>query len=83
MMENKLVVSMSPHICGSEGTKGIMLDVIIALMPAALAGIHFFGYRAALVMLTAIISCFVFIFNIFLHILQKNSTSDFCHFLWG
>lgn len=34
-----------------------MLDVIIALMPALIAGCFFFGYRAALVVLTAVVSC--------------------------
>lgn len=53
-MENKFVVSMSPHIHEKEGISGIMLDVIIALIPAAVAGIYYFGYRAAMVMLTTI-----------------------------
>lgn len=34
-----------------------MLDVIIALLPASLAGIYFFGFRALAVMLTAVASC--------------------------
>lgn len=53
-MENKFVVSMSPHIHEKEGITGIMLDVIIALVPATIAGVYYFGYRAAMVILTAI-----------------------------
>lgn len=82
-MENKLVVSMSPHVCGNEDTKGIMLDVIIALMPAALAGIHFFGFRAALVMLTAIVSCFVFEFLYTKLVRKKSAVGDLSAIVTG
>ncbi len=36
-------VSHSPHIKGKETTSGIMLDVIIALLPAAVMGVIYFG----------------------------------------
>ena len=35
---NKLKVSVSPHIHSRVTTQKIMLDVIIALVPAAVAG---------------------------------------------
>ena len=38
-MENKLHISVSPHIHRKRSTTGIMLDVIIALLPATIAGI--------------------------------------------
>ncbi len=53
-MENKYVVSMSPHIHEKEGISGIMLDVIIALVPALIAGIYYFGYRALAVIVTTV-----------------------------
>ena len=53
----KLVVSASPHFRAADTTTKIMLDVIIALIPACLAGIYFFGLRALVVILTAIASC--------------------------
>lgn len=56
MNESMLTISSSPHIRSNETVKGIMRDVIIALIPAALAGIYFFKFRAALVMITAIAS---------------------------
>lgn len=56
MNESMLTISSSPHIRSNETVKGIMRDVIIALMPAVLAGIYFFKFRAALVMITAIAS---------------------------
>ena len=56
-MEHKLVVSSSPHIHAKESVSDIMLDVIIALLPASFMGIYYFGIRAALVILTAIAAC--------------------------
>ncbi len=51
---DRLVVSSSPHIRTRDTISSIMLDVIISLMPATLAGIYFFGYRALAVILTSV-----------------------------
>lgn len=56
-MEHKFIVSSSPHVKSNESVSSVMLDVIIALIPACLAGIYFFGVRALVVILTAIASC--------------------------
>ncbi len=56
-MENKLTLASSPHIHSGRSTSRIMLDVIIALTPAAIAGIVIFGLRALLVLAATIISC--------------------------
>lgn len=56
-MEQKLIVSSSPHIKLREDTQSIMLDVIIALIPASVAGIYYFGIRALAVMLTSVAAC--------------------------
>lgn len=45
-MDNKLIVSSSPHVRSSEDTSYIMKQVIIALLPAALAGVYFFRLSA-------------------------------------
>ncbi len=45
-MENKMYVSSSPHLRSSSTTTKIMLDVIIALIPASIASVVFFGWRA-------------------------------------
>lgn len=55
----KLIVSSSPHIHTNETVAGIMRDVIIALLPASIAGILFFGFRSAVVILTAVAACMV------------------------
>jgi len=51
---NTLTVTSSPHIKGKATTSSIMLDVILALIPASLAGIYYFGFRALIVILTSI-----------------------------
>lgn len=48
-MENKLHISVSPHIRAKRTTQSIMLDLIIALLPAAIAGVVIFGLRALVV----------------------------------
>ncbi len=50
----KLNLSSSPHIRSKKTVSGIMLDVIVALTPAAAASVIIFGYRAALVMAVCI-----------------------------
>lgn len=45
-MENKLIVSSSPHVRSNEDTSYIMKQVIIALVPAALAGLFYFRLNA-------------------------------------
>ena len=47
---NRLTVSSSPHIRSAARTDRIMLDVLIALLPSAIAGIVIFGIRALLVL---------------------------------
>lgn len=56
-MEEKLIVSSSPHIRSGATTRKIMLDVITALVPAAIAAILLFGPRALLIIAVAIASC--------------------------
>ena len=50
----KFVVTSSPHIRGKRNTQQIMLDVVIALLPALLAGTIIFGMRALLVTLVCV-----------------------------
>lgn len=57
-MSNKLAVS--PHIHGSKSTSGIMLDVLIALLPASIAGVYIFGLRALAVIGVCVASCVIF-----------------------
>ena len=49
-MESKLIVSSSPHIKTPESVQSVMIDVLVALFPAALAGVIFFGWPALITM---------------------------------
>lgn len=53
---SQLIVSTAPHVKTPRTTKHIMLDVLIALAPAAIAGIVFFGWQALVVELLAVVS---------------------------
>ena len=46
---NNMIVSVNPHIYAKDTTQTIMRDVLIALFPAVIASIVFFGVRALLV----------------------------------
>ncbi len=56
----KFTVSSTPHIRNNNSVSDVMLDVIIALMPAAFAGVWHFGRRAFLVMLLSVVCCVAF-----------------------
>lgn len=52
-----LALSCSPHLHSGASTRCIMLDVLIALLPAAIMSVWLFGWRAAAVELVCIASC--------------------------
>ncbi len=54
---SKLISSVSPHIGGKRTTQKIMLDVIIALVPALIASVVIFGYRSLIVVAVCVVSC--------------------------
>ena len=68
-MDNSIVISTPPHLKSRRTTKGIMLDVVIALLPAAIAGIVFFGWQALVIELVSVASAvaaefvYYFIYN--------------------
>ena len=49
---SKLTVTSSPHIFTPRTTRSIMLDVLIALLPAAVASVILFGFSSLMVILT-------------------------------
>ncbi len=53
----KFIVSASPHVHSGQDVTGVMRDVILALTPALLAGIWFFGFDAFRVLLLAVLGC--------------------------
>ena len=55
---NKLLnVSSSPHVKCSVNTQNLMLDVVIAMLPAAAFGVYNFGFHALLVLLVTSAVC--------------------------
>ena len=53
---SKFVYSGSPHVTGRRTTKGIMLDVVIALLPATVVGCVYFGWKALLIVAIAVLT---------------------------
>ena len=58
-MNSNLMVSSSPHIRSKETVSSVMRDVIIALVPAGIMGIVFFGVSAAIIIAVSIIAAMV------------------------
>lgn len=54
-MNKNMVVSVNPHIYAAQTTQTIMRDVLIALFPAVIASIVFFGIRALLVEVVCVV----------------------------
>ena len=72
----KLIVSSSPHIHTTITTQSIMRDVVIALLPASIAGVVFFGIKALLNIAVCVISAVLseFVFNLLAK--KKQTVSD-------
>ncbi len=82
-MSSNLKLAVSPHIHSGNSTAGIMRDVVIALLPAMIAGIVIFGLRALLVVAVCVVSCVLLeaLFNI---IVKKDQTiGDFSAVVTG
>lgn len=56
-MNQKLQITVSPHIRSSVTTGSIMLDVVIALCPALAASVWLFGARALYITAICVLSC--------------------------
>ena len=59
MSETLYHVSANPHVRDNGSTQKIMLDVIIALLPATIFGIYIFGASAALTVAISVATCVV------------------------
>lgn len=72
-MNSLTKVMISPHIHSGKSTSGIMRDVLIALLPAVVAGTVIFGWRALAVIAVCVITSVGFeaIFNL---IVKKDQT---------
>ena len=53
---SKYIVSCSPHLRDNVSTRSIMQDVCLAMLPACIAGVLFFGYRAAVILALSVVA---------------------------
>ena len=56
----ELTISSSPHVHSPVSTRTIMRDVLIALAPALIGSVYFFGLRALMVTLVSVAACVFF-----------------------
>ena len=69
---NKLVISPSPHVHSGDSIEKNMYGVLIALIPAFICSILFFGMGAIIVTLTSVLACMFFEYVIQKFILKQQ-----------
>ncbi len=67
----ELTISSSPHVHAPVTTQTIMRDVLIALFPALIGSVYFFGARALMVTLVSAAACVVFEW-LWCHLMKKD-----------
>ncbi len=73
-MDNRLLsVASSPHVKHPDTSRSIMIDVIIAMLPALVWAVYMFGWRALSVTLISVASCVIFEF-LFQKLMKKPVT---------
>lgn len=73
-MENNLIVSPSPHIHGGDSISKNMYGVLIALVPAFLVSLYYFGLGALIVTATSVAACVLFEYLIQKFLMKKEPT---------
>ena len=71
---NKLLVSPSPHLHTKTSTKSLMRDGVIALLPAVVVSVLFYGWSELLVLGVSVASCVLLEFLITKYLLKKPCT---------
>ena len=69
-----ILVSPNPHIHSKWSTRSLMTDVVIALLPAAICSVVFYGWREALVLAVSVLSCVGFEWLITRFLMKQKST---------
>lgn len=73
---SKVKVSSSPHIRSDETVRQIMLDVVIALLPALVVSIFVFGWRALILTVVSVCACIFFEWLYGVLLRRPNTTGD-------
>lgn len=71
---NRLLVSPNPHLHAPVSTKSLMRDVVIALLPAVIVSVIFYGLGEIAVLATSVISCVLLEYLITRFLLKKPCT---------
>ncbi len=71
---NKLLVSPSPHLHTKTSTQSLMRDVVIALLPAVLVSVLFYGWSELLVLGVSVASCVLLEYLITKYLLKGTCT---------
>ena len=71
---DKILVSPSPHLHTKTSTKSLMRDVVIALLPAVVVSVLFYGWAELLVLGVSVASCVLLEFLITKYLLKKPCT---------
>ena len=71
---DKLLISPSPHIHSGDSIERNMYGVLIALIPAFICSVLFFGISAIIVTLTSVVACLFFEYVIQKFILKRQPT---------
>ena len=71
---DKLIVSPSPHLHTKTSTKSLMRDVVIALIPAVVVSVLFYGWSELLVLGVSVASCVLLEYLITRYMLKKACT---------
>ena len=71
---NKLIVSPSPHLHTKTSTKSLMRDVVIALLPAVVVSVLFYGWSELLVLGVSVASCVLLEYLITKYLLKGTCT---------
>ena len=71
---DKYLVSPSPHVHAEASTTSLMRDVVIALVPALVVSVVFYGWKELLVIATSVIFCVGLEYLITRFMMKKPST---------
>ena len=74
-MNNKFIVSLSPHVHGGDSIQKNMYGVLIALIPAFVVSLIFFGLGALIVTATSVAACLFFEWAIVKYLLKEESAT--------
>lgn len=83
MMEKRFIVTSSPHLTSTSTTRHIMLDVIIALLPAGIAACVMFGWYSAVLIAVTVLSAVVFEYLFRIVTKRENSIGDLSAVITG